>query len=120
LDKHILLLNCPDAIGLVHKITGVLYRHGYNIVTNNEFVGRDAEHFFMRTEFSGQRAPEIVLGELREVLPPAARVRLAHRARRRIVVLATREHHCLGGLRIRHTYGDLNKQARISCGSRSM
>jgi formyltetrahydrofolate deformylase len=111
-DTHILLIDCPDEKGLVYKITGVLYGHGYNIVTNNEFVDRDTEHFFMRTEFAGERDPHGVLGELRGILPSTARVRLAHKARRRIVVLATKEHHCLGDLLIRHAYGELNADIR--------
>jgi formyltetrahydrofolate deformylase len=116
LDTHILLIDCPDQTGLVYHVTGVLYRHGYNIITNNEFVDRDPAHFFMRTEFAGEREPESLLGELRDVLPAAARVRLAHKRRRRIVVLATKEHHCLGDLLIRHAYGELNAdiQAVIS------
>ncbi len=110
LDKHILLIDCPDETGLVYKITGVLYRHNYNIVTNNEFVDREARHFFMRTEFAGDQNPAIVLDELRALLPTSANLRLANTGKRRIVVLATKEYHCLGDLLIRHAYGELNAE----------
>jgi len=109
-DNHILLIDCPDETGLVYKITGVLYRHSYNIVTNNEFVDREAGHFFMRTEFAGDANPAIVLEELRALLPAGANVRLANTGKRRIVVLATKEYHCLGDLLMRHTYGELNAE----------
>jgi len=109
-DKHILLIDCPDETGLVYKITGVLYRHSYNIVTNNEFVDREAKHFFMRTEFSGEQNPAVVLDELRALLPASANLRLANTSKRRIVVLATKEYHCLGDLLIRHAYGELNAE----------
>src|SRR5215213_2822627 len=108
--NHILLIDCPDETGLVYKITGVLYRHSYNIVTNNEFVDREAKHFFMRTEFAGDQNPASILGELRAVLPAGANVRLANTGKRRIVVLATKEYHCLGDLLIRHAYGELNAE----------
>ncbi len=109
-DKHILLIDCPDETGLVYKITGVLYRHSYNIVTNNEFVDHAAKHFYMRTEFAGDGNPAIVLDELRDLLPSSTNLRLANTGRRRIVVLATKEHHCLGDLLIRHAYGELNAE----------
>jgi formyltetrahydrofolate deformylase len=94
----------------VYKITGVLYRHSYNIVTNNEFVDRQAKHFFMRTEFAGDQNPVILLDELRALLPVSANLRLANAGKRRIVVLATKEYHCLGDLLIRHAYGELNAE----------
>jgi formyltetrahydrofolate deformylase len=108
--NHILLIDCPDETGLVYKITGVLYRHSYNIVTNNEFVDREGKHFFMRTEFAGEQDPAVVLGELRALLPASANLRLANSGKRRIVVLATKEYHCLGDLLIRHAYGELNAE----------
>jgi formyltetrahydrofolate deformylase len=108
--SHILLIDCPDETGLVHRITGVLYRQGGNIVSNSEFVDRDANHFFMRTEFSGEVDAAGMLRELRETLPKAATIRLADDVPRRIVVLATTEPHCLGDLLVRHEFGELNSQ----------
>jgi formyltetrahydrofolate deformylase len=110
LPTHILLIDCPDEIGLVHRISGVLYRRGGNVIGNQEFVDRVVGQFFMRTEFSGDLDPEAVLGELREMLPRAASIRLADNVPRRIVVLATKEPHCLGDLLLRHEYGELNAQ----------
>lgn len=111
MPTHILLIDCPDEKGLVHRVTGVLYRRGGNVISNHEFVDRNAGQFFMRTEFSGELEPGEMVRELREVLPAAASIRLADNVPRRIVVLATKEPHCLGDLLIRHEYGELN--ARI-------
>ncbi|MBC8076137.1 MAG: formyltetrahydrofolate deformylase [Chloroflexales bacterium] len=110
MNSHILLIDCPDQTGLVYHITGALYRHGYNIVANSEFVDRASGQFFMRTVFAGERAPHPVLDALRAALPPAATLRLAQPGAKRVVVLATREHHCLGDLLIRHAYGELSAQ----------
>lgn len=107
---HILLIDCPDETGLVYRISGVLYRHGCNVVSNSEFVDRDTSHFFMRTEFAGTVAPAEVVNELRALLPANAGIRLADSVPRRIVVLATKEAHCLGDLLIRHEYGELNAE----------
>jgi len=104
--SHILLIDCPDRTGLVHTITGVLLRHAFNIVSNHEFVDRERRHFFMRTEFAGEADPALAQEELRAALPDAT-IRLAPTGDRRIVVLVTKEHHCLGDLLIRHAYGEL-------------
>ena len=106
MQPQVLLVDCPDRPGLVHAITGVLYAHGANIVTNDEFVDSDAGRFFMRTEFVGTAAPNRIVAELQTALP-GANVRLGRSRNQRIGVLATTEHHCLGELLLRHAHGEL-------------
>jgi formyltetrahydrofolate deformylase len=110
----VLLVECPDQRGLVHAISGVLLRHGCNVVGNQEFVDAASGRFFMRTEFDGlgdSGAGQQLVSETQSSLPPGAVVRLAQSGPKRIVVLASREHHCLGDLLIRHQFGGIN--ARI-------
>jgi len=110
----VLLVECPDQRGLVHAISGVLLRHGCNVVGNQEFVDAASGRFFMRTEFDGlgdSGAGQQLVSETRAALPAGAQVRLAQPGPKRIVVLASREHHCLGDLLIRHQFGGIN--ARI-------
>ena len=114
MQRHLLLVGCPDRTGLVHLITGALYQQGLNIVRNGEFVDRDNGMFYMRTEFEGDGDYDRIGTDLAAILgddkgrswmcfyPPRPKD---------IVVLATKEHHCLGDLLVRHAYGDLN--ARI-------
>jgi len=108
----VLLVECEDRSGLVHAITGVLLRHGANVVGNQEFVDPGARRFFMRTEFVGVGDPGAVGREVASLLPPGAKVRLTRPEPKRIVVLATREHHCLADLLVRHSFGEMN--ARIA------
>ena len=105
---HVLLIACADQIGLVHQITGVLYRHALNIVANQEFVEAGQDRFFMRTTFSGAVNTDELLLELRRLLPPDASVQLAEKRRKRAVVLVTKEPHCLGELLLRHQFDELN------------
>ena len=104
---QLLLIDCPDEVGLVHKITGVLFRAGLSIVSNHEYVDPTARYFFMRTAFLGSASHDRMLSELRELLPARGNVRIASTQPRRIVVLATREPHCLGDLLLRHAEGDI-------------
>ncbi len=107
MSEHILRVDSTDQKGLVHAITGVLCRHGCNITSNGEFVDRERGHFFMRTEFSGDFDPAEGGRELAEVLPGGANVRFAEKRDKDILVLATKEPHCLGDLLIRHAAHEL-------------
>jgi formyltetrahydrofolate deformylase len=109
---HILRIDCPDEPGLVHKITGVLFNAGYNVLSNQEFVDLDAKHFFMRTAFEGPAAPDRVVSYLEQILPSDSIVKLVAAERQPIVILATTEAHCLGDLLIRHYSGELPAQIK--------
>jgi formyltetrahydrofolate deformylase len=110
MSTRVLLVECADRRGLVHAITGVLLKHALNVVGNQEFVERGSARFFMRTEFDGEVATDTLLGELRHALPTDASIRLSDLAPKRIVVLASKEHHCLGDILIRQNFGELNAQ----------
>ena len=109
--SHILLINCPDQSGLVYKITSVIYKHNLNIISNGEFVERTFNYFFMRTEFSGKFNQRELLNDLHAILPEGVNIRLSDNKKKNIVILATKEHHCLSDLLIRHAFNDL--QANI-------
>lgn len=105
---HFLLIHCPDEPGLVYKITGVLFKHGLNILRNGEFVERENNQFFMRTEFAGDFEPAVLLAELQAVLPAGSSIRFSDNHPKDIVLMATKEHHCLSELLVRHAFGELN------------
>lgn len=104
--KHILLMDGPDGPGLIYHVTGVLFRRGLNIIRNDEYVSPDGR-FFMRTEFEGDTDAQLVLDELRSLLPSDVTLRLNPKAKKSIVVLVTKEHHCLGELLIRYGFDEL-------------
>jgi formyltetrahydrofolate deformylase len=105
--SQIVLIECNDRQGLIHAVTGVIARHGLNIVTNHEFVDREAGRFFMRTEVEGTPNLVTLAADLRRVLPAEGIVRMSSHEKRRIVVLVTKEHHCLGDLLLRIAFGEL-------------
>lgn len=110
--KYVVLVDCSDQKGLVHKITGVLYRHGLNVEHQDEFVQQSSKHFFMRTEVSGTTEPEKIRQEIKSTLPKDANVCVRPRGGKNIIILATKEPHCLGDILLRHSYGEL--EANIS------
>jgi len=108
MHTHILLVDCRDEEGLVHRVTGVLYRHNCNIISNGEFVEKETGHFFMRTEFWGQVSDEEITGELKTALPPDTRIKLVKKLKKKIVIFATKEHHCLGDLLLRNNFSEMS------------
>jgi formyltetrahydrofolate deformylase len=108
--EHVLLVDCPDRAGLVHAITGVLFRAGANVISNHEFVDAESQRFFMRTGCRGPLDAEACRSEIAGLLPAGASVRFRRATARRIVVLVSTEHHCLADLLVRHAYGELGAQ----------
>ncbi len=102
-----LLIECADQRGLVHRVTGVLLQHDGNVLVNHEFADVESGRFFMRTEFVGAIDAGDVVEDCRQQLPPEAVIRLTRPGRRRVVVLATREHHCVADLLIRENFAEL-------------
>ncbi|CAH9056230.1 Formyltetrahydrofolate deformylase [Pseudoalteromonas sp. CIP111854] len=95
--NYILTTQCTDGVGLIAKITNLCFEHNLNITRNNEFVDREGARFFMRTELTGE-PNELFLTQLRKQLPHGAQVALHQGEKTKVVLLATKEAHCLGGV----------------------
>jgi formyltetrahydrofolate deformylase len=50
-DSAVLLIDCPDQKGLVARVSGLLYRHGANILHADQHQDHDLGLFFMRVEW---------------------------------------------------------------------
>ena len=110
MKSSVLLIQCRDRKGLIHEVTGILAGRGLNIEANGEFVDSATQGFFMRTEYSGRTDGHALVSALKGILPPDARVEIVEPRRKRVVVLVTRESHCLGDLLVRREFGDLNAE----------
>ena len=110
MPRQIVLVDCPDSVGLIHRITGVLGDRRLNIETNQEFVDTSARHFFFRAEVvpaDGAVTAAALQADLERVLPAGATVRVTAVERRPIVVCVTREPHCVGELLLLDAVGEL-------------
>jgi formyltetrahydrofolate deformylase len=111
MSTYIMRIDCRDRKGIIHAVTGVLLKHGFNITQNGEFVDRDRMHFFMRTEFTGAN-PARLSTDMLNALPHDASIEIFEARRKDIVVLATKEPHCLGDLLIRHAFDEMNAKIK--------
>lgn len=107
--QHTLLVDCPDKKGLVYSITKQLLDFDVNVDQNDEFVDTDNGHFFMRTVVSGLEKPF----ELQEIIQkqlPDANVRLFKEQPKKIVLMCTKEPHCIGDLLVRNEFQEMNAE----------
>ncbi len=103
-----LLTDCPDNLGLIAKITNICHKHQLNIIQNREFVDHEQQQFFMRTQLEGHFNDETFLADLDSALPVGSRRRLIDHERKKVVILVTKEAHCLGDLLMKTFDGSLN------------
>ena len=107
MSQYRVLIDANDEKGLVYKVSSIFYKHDLNILSNNEFVDKENNKFFMRSVVDG----DIDAGELEasilEVLPKHASVDVIEPKKKNIVLMVTKEMHALGDILIRHEAGEL-------------
>ncbi|WP_444924305.1 formyltetrahydrofolate deformylase [Microbulbifer sp. DLAB2-AF] len=117
MEKKILLTDCPDDKGLIAKITNICYKHQLNIIKNDEFVDRAEGRFFMRTALEGIFNDTTFLEDLDMALPQGAERRLVSTKRKRLVLMVTREPHCLGDILMKCYSGALDVEIAAVIGN---
>ncbi len=109
-ERKVLIVDCADSTGLIAKITNICFEHQLNIIRNDEFVDSEHNRFFMRTELEGTFSNEEIIRQLTTKLPAKANIRLLETCRKKIVLMVTKEPHCLGELLMKTFYGSLNAE----------
>jgi formyltetrahydrofolate deformylase len=110
MKQYRILIDCHDEKGLVYKVSSIFFNYDFNIISNNEFVDKVNNKFFMRSEIAGEVNAESLREELLQVLPPQANVSIIAPGKKRIVLMATKESHALGDLLIRYEAGELDAE----------
>ena len=108
MNEYILLIETQDLKGLVYKISKLLFDYDLNIENNSEYVDKTTNSFFMRTKFSGSFDYDKLYNELKNILPTSSTIKLTQKRKKDIVILATKEMHCLGDLLIKYVSGKLD------------
>ncbi len=112
MNDYILTLSCPDRIGIVHSVTGWLLNLHGNIIDAQQFGDTEVERFFLRVHFKlPQHIDAAVLQE--KFAPVAEKFEMQaniHDAKRksRLLILASKQGHCLNDLLFRTHSGQLN------------
>jgi len=109
----VIVIQCKDSVGLVAAISTVLAEAGYNIVSMREHVDQEENKFFARIvvdHIADQRSLE---NAIESVLPPDSIVKVNPLPEKNIVVLVTKEYHCLSDILTRNHFKTLG--AHVQC-----
>ncbi|TKI69828.1 formyltetrahydrofolate deformylase [Sulfurimonas crateris] len=107
MSQYRVLIDANDEKGLVHKISSVFFQNDLNILSNNEFVDKENNKFFMRSVVDGDIVLDKLYQSLCDVLPQNANVDVIAPKNKNIIIMATKEMHALGDILIRHEAGEL-------------
>lgn len=109
----VILIQCKDRVGLVASISGILVQQQLNIVSMNEHVDKAENRFYMRLEVEQATDIAALESRVKSVLPEDAAISINPKPQKKIVVLVTKEYHCLADILIRNFFGTLG--ATIQC-----
>jgi formyltetrahydrofolate deformylase len=115
----VIVIQCKDRVGLVAAITKVLAEAGYNIVSMREHVDSEAKKFFARIVVDSFADPLIIETGILKILPPDATVRVNHITEKNIVVMVTKEYHCLSDILTRNHFKTLGANVQCVIGNHS-
>jgi formyltetrahydrofolate deformylase len=109
----IIVIQCRDHVGLVGAIASVVAKQQLNIISMREHVDKTANLFFMRLEveeIGDTPALEIMI---KKVLPTDALIVINPLPEKKVVVMVTKEYHCLTDILIRNFFNTLG--ATVQC-----
>ena len=109
--RVVLTLSCPDRPGIVHAVSGVLLRHGCNILESAQFSDPRDGRFFMRVAAAASDSfDEAALShDFAEVASSFGMSWDLHDPRQptRVLLMVSRFGHCLNDLLFRQATGNL-------------
>lgn len=110
MKKYILKIDCNDEKGLIYRIADTVFKFNLNIAKNHEFVDHSVGRFFFRAEIDADEKLDVAgfCGSLNAMLGGKANISFKEAKKKNIIVLATKETHCLGDLLIKNQSGEIN------------
>lgn len=101
----ILTLSCPDRTGIVYRVSGLLFEAGCNILDAQQFGDDESGRFFLRVHFDMSTSGDepVMRARLQGLGEEFAMQWELHDARRRarLLVLVSKQGHCLNDLLFR-------------------
>lgn len=109
----VILIQCKDRVGLVASIATVMAQRNINIVSMREHVDTVANRFFARLVSEDHADAATLFHNLSIALPEDAIISVNPEPEKKIILLVTKEYHCLSDTLIRHHFKTLG--ATVQC-----
>jgi formyltetrahydrofolate deformylase len=113
----IILIQCKDRIGLVADIAALIAKQQINIISMREHVDMADKRFFVRIEVAGLNNISTIEGHLKNILPDNAEISVNPLPEKKVIVLVTKEYHCLGDILIRNHFKTLGASVEAVIGN---
>ena len=113
----IILIQCKDKIGLVALIAEVMARNGINIISMREHVDTWEGQFFLRLVTESHSDADMLYWELKSSLPEDAAITVNPQPEKKIVVMVTKEYHCLSDILVRNHFRTLGASVQAVIGN---
>ena len=113
----IILIQCTDRIGLVAAIAGVMTRKKLNIISMREHVDKQSNRFFARIVSEQYSDESVLLKDIQSVLPHDALIGINPGTEKKVIVMVTKEYHCLSDILVRNHFKTLGAQVQCVIGN---
>ncbi|MFV0604635.1 MAG: formyltetrahydrofolate deformylase [Niabella sp.] len=113
----IILLQCTDRVGLVADIAKIMANFSLNIISMREFVSKTDNRFFIRLEVDGEVDKDVLTKNIVSQLPNDTEIVVNPSPSKKIIVLVTKEYHCLGDILLRNYFNTLNASVQSVIGN---
>lgn len=111
-QRYTLTISCPDRAGIIAAVSSFIAQHGGFIVEASYHTEQSAQRFFMRQEIRADSLPFDALELNRRFMPLAQEFDMSWQLsdsaqKKRLVVLVSKQDHCLNDLLHRWRSGEL-------------
>ena len=113
----VIVIQCADRTGLVSAITAVLAANKLNIVSLREYVDQTENRFYMRLEVTEQFDAVLLETEFQQVLPAGALISINPSPNKKIVLMVTKEYHCLTDILVKNYFNSLGATVAVVIGN---
>jgi len=109
----IIVIQCKDQVGLVASISAILAKHQLNIISMREHVDKTEDLFFLRLTIDDGNDEELLESHIKSVLPHGATISINPKPSKKVIVMVSKEYHCLADILIRNYFGTFG--ATVQC-----
>src|SRR5690606_16234374 len=113
----VIVIQCKDKVGLVADIAGVMAKHQVNITSMREFVDAEDGEFFARLVAEPGFDISVIKDALKNILPADADIKINPTLHKKVVLLVTKEYHCLSDILVRNHFKTLGASVEAVIGN---
>lgn len=113
----IILIQCTDSVGLVAIVSAIVRDAQCNIISLREHVDKEKKRFFLRVVTDGDADVNQIFLLLKVQLPQDAVIEINPLPQKKIIVMVSKEYHCLGDILLRNSFKTLGATVEAVIGN---